>query len=144
MSTNSTMILTAAHNDAAHYGGHIDLKTISEGTFFSPRESCSVSRILTSLCTADARRLMSAEHKALGFRPPPGSLAAEAQAEAAKHPNTPVRLSAEELRKAALADAERIKGLRAGTNELNLNTVGAGKFASLAVHILYTSRWSVF
>ena len=73
---------------------------------------------------------MSAEHKALGFRPPPGSLAAEAQAEAAKHPNTSLRISAEELRKAAIADAERIKGLRAGTSELNLSTVGASKSIS--------------
>lgn len=35
----------------------------------------------------DARKLMSHEHRALGFRPPPGSLAAEAQAAAAKHPD---------------------------------------------------------
>ena len=35
---------------------------------------------------AEARKIMSAEHKALGFRPPHGSLAAEAQAAAARHP----------------------------------------------------------
>lgn len=37
------------------------------------------------MTTEDARKLMSHEHRALGFRPPPGSLAAEAQAAAAKH-----------------------------------------------------------
>ncbi|TFY63905.1 hypothetical protein EVJ58_g2967 [Rhodofomes roseus] len=42
---------------------------------------------LASLSAAEARTLMSHEHKALGFRPPPGSLAAEAQAAAAKHPD---------------------------------------------------------
>ncbi|KAJ3557482.1 hypothetical protein NM688_g1450 [Phlebia brevispora] len=35
----------------------------------------------------DARKLMSTEHRALGFRPPPGSLAAEAQAAATKAAN---------------------------------------------------------
>lgn len=35
---------------------------------------------------AEARKLMSEEHKALGHRPPPDSLAAQAQAAAAKHP----------------------------------------------------------
>ena len=42
---------------------------------------------LSSLSAAEARTLMSHEHKALGFRPPPGSLAAEAQAAAAKNPD---------------------------------------------------------
>lgn len=37
------------------------------------------------MTTEEARKLMSHEHRALGFRPPPGSLAAEAQAAAAKH-----------------------------------------------------------
>ncbi|KAH9948520.1 hypothetical protein B0H21DRAFT_846733 [Amylocystis lapponica] len=59
--------------------------------------------------TAEARKLMSAEHKALGYRPPPGSLAAEAQAEAARHPAArPLGLNADELTQAALADAARI------------------------------------
>ena len=44
---------------------------------------------------------MSHEHRALGFRPPPGSLAAEAQAAAAKHtePSKPRRNSNEPARK---------------------------------------------
>lgn len=53
---------------------------------------------------------MSEEHKALGFRPPHGSLAAEAQAAAAKHPEvtgvTP--LNPEKLKEAARLDAARI------------------------------------
>ncbi|KAI0077629.1 hypothetical protein K474DRAFT_1620741 [Panus rudis PR-1116 ss-1] len=113
MSTNATTVITAAHSDAARFGsyaGRIDLKNIGE---------------------AEARKLMSAEHKALGFRPPPGSLAAEAQAEAAKHPNLTTRASVEELRKAALEDAERIKKLRSGTNEVNLNAVGEAEARKL-------------
>lgn len=53
---------------------------------------------------------MSEEHKLLGFRPPPGSLAADAQAAAAKHPvvdHTQV-LPIAKLKQAAKADAERI------------------------------------
>lgn len=55
---------------------------------------------------------MSVEHKALGYRPPPGSLAAEAQAEAAKHPQLATQINEERLRLAALADAQRIKNER--------------------------------
>ncbi|CAL1697896.1 unnamed protein product [Somion occarium] len=110
MSMNGTAILTAAHDDAARFGARIDLKNISE---------------------ADARKLMSAEHKALGFRPPPGSLAAEAQAEAARHPKTDAQISLEALRKAALEDAERIKGLRSSTGEVNLNVVGQAEARKL-------------
>ncbi len=53
---------------------------------------------------------MSEEHKALGFRPPHGSLAAEAQAAAAKHPEVAVakRLGPEKLKAAARLDAARI------------------------------------
>jgi hypothetical protein len=53
---------------------------------------------------------MSVEHKVLGFRPPPGSLAAEAQAAAAKHPDVSgVQPPAtEKLNEAAKVDAERI------------------------------------
>ncbi|EKM52335.1 uncharacterized protein PHACADRAFT_148918 [Phanerochaete carnosa HHB-10118-sp] len=88
MSTSAPSIIDSAHRDAAHFVPRIDLKSISE---------------------ADARKLMSVEHKALGYRPPPGSLAAEAQAEAAKHPQTATQINEERLRLAALADAQRIK-----------------------------------
>ena len=68
---------------------------------------------------------MSVEHKALGYRPPPGSLAAEAQAEAAKHPESSANVSEEQLRLAALADAERIKNER-GKNGVDLSAIGEG------------------
>lgn len=53
---------------------------------------------------------MSVEHKVLGFRPPPGSLAAEAQAAAAKHPEVAnAHLpDPDKLKEAARVDAERI------------------------------------
>lgn len=52
---------------------------------------------------------MSEEHKALGYRPPPGSLAAEAQSAAAKHPNARAGVDPTILAKAALEDAKRIE-----------------------------------
>lgn len=56
---------------------------------------------------------MSHEHRALGFRPPPGSLAAEAQAAAARHPEGDgSHLDEDTLRDVALRDAERIKAVR--------------------------------
>lgn len=75
---------------------------------------------LGALSAAEARTLMSHEHKALGFRPPPGSLAAEAQAAAAKNPEgagVPV-VDPEVLKEIALKDAERIKADR------EINVVG--------------------
>jgi len=52
---------------------------------------------------------MSEEHKALGYRPPPGSLAAEAQAAAAKHPgNGEATVDPQVLQQAAIKDAARI------------------------------------
>ena len=53
---------------------------------------------------------MSEEHKALGYRPPPGSLAAQAQSAAEKHPNGvldghPV---IHDLQRAALEDVAKI------------------------------------
>jgi hypothetical protein len=63
---------------------------------------------LEKIGIAEARTLMSAEHKALGYRPPPGSLAAEAQAAAAKHPDAHLDIDATILREAAREDAARI------------------------------------
>ena len=52
---------------------------------------------------------MSVEHKVLGFRPPQGSFAAEAQAAAAKHPDVQGgQLDSEKLKEAAKIDAQRI------------------------------------
>lgn len=57
----------------------------------------------------DARIIMSQEHKSLGYRPPPDSLAAKAQRSATKHPDSNLGLDPATLREAARADAERIK-----------------------------------
>ena len=78
---------------------------------------------------------MSEEHKALGYRPPPGSLAAEAQASAAKRPGAaPCGIPAELIRQAALADAERIKleretqnGNGNGSAHVDLSKIGEGE-----------------
>lgn len=52
---------------------------------------------------------MSEEHKILGYRPPQGSLAASAQAAAAKHPHASAGVDAATLAKAALEDAKKIE-----------------------------------
>ncbi|KAL4257738.1 SMP domain-containing protein [Pleurotus pulmonarius] len=86
----------------------------------SPEMNSSTSGInLDAIGIEEARKLMSAEHKALGYRPPPGSLAADAQAAASKHPKglegvpkPPRELLAQE----ALKDAARIASQRNGSN----------------------------
>lgn len=47
-------------------------------------ECCAVADFYHA---AEARKIMSEEHKILGFRPPQGSFAAEVQSLAAKHPD---------------------------------------------------------
>ncbi|KAJ3715715.1 hypothetical protein C8R42DRAFT_778954 [Lentinula raphanica] len=90
MST-ATMTEVAVH-DAARLVGSIDLNSIGE---------------------AEARKIMSYEHKALGYRPPPGSLASKAQMEAAKHPKGgPSPPDPVILKKAALSDAAKIESER--------------------------------
>jgi hypothetical protein len=81
-----------AVHDAARIIGYVDLKSIGE---------------------SEARKIMSYEHKALGYRPPPGSLASQAQAEAAKHPKGgPAPPDPTILKKAALSDAAKIESER--------------------------------
>jgi len=108
MSTNGPIVFGAAQNDAALFGaGPVDLKNISE---------------------SEARRLMSEEHKILGYRPPPGSLAAEAQAAAAKHSgDVSCGITAEQIRQAALADALRIKKEREAQDEGAARSVDLSK-----------------
>ncbi|RDX44981.1 hypothetical protein OH76DRAFT_1457817 [Lentinus brumalis] len=82
---------------------------------------------LNTISAADARVLMSHEHKALGYRPPPGSLAAEAQSAAARHPEGDgTHLDDETLREIAIRDAERIKADR------ELNMVGEVNVSALS------------
>ncbi len=89
------------------------------------------SYILT-FALADARKLISEEHKALGFRPPPGSLASQAQALVARHETShaedhDLTLNEEKIKQAALLDAERIKRERESTL-LDLNSIGEGTY----------------
>ena len=59
---------------------------------------------------AEARKIMSEEHKILGFRPPHGSFAAEVQSVAAKHPEgkPEVPVDTGKLKEIAREDALRI------------------------------------
>ncbi|KAI0651351.1 hypothetical protein C8Q79DRAFT_1004649 [Trametes meyenii] len=54
----------------------------------------------------EARKLMSEEHRALGYHPSPGSIAATAQAATAKHPGADAGIGAANLVRAALKDAQ--------------------------------------
>ena len=72
-------------------------------------QMAALSIDLDKVGVKDARIIMSEEHKALGYRPPPDSLAAKAQRSSTKHPDSSLGLDTATLRKAARADAERIK-----------------------------------
>ena len=92
---------------------------------------------LTDWSTADARRLMSEEHKALGYRPPPDSLAAQAQAFAARNEtlhseDDALTVDEDILRQAAITDAERIKKEREDSKDrgLDLDFIGEGTYFS--------------
>jgi hypothetical protein len=83
---------------------------------------------------AEAKTLMSAEHKALGYRPPPGSLAAEAQAAAAKHPDEHLDVDANTLRELAKQDAARIAKERQASEGGAAATAGSvSAFASAPI-----------
>ncbi|KAK1223422.1 hypothetical protein PQX77_013704 [Marasmius sp. AFHP31] len=108
MSTAATLTEIAVQDAAKQFVGSINLDNIGE---------------------AEARKIMSVEHKALGYRPPPGSLASEAQAAAAKHPNPPhpqLQVDAEILKKAALEDAAKIERER-GDGGSHSSSGGAAK-----------------
>lgn len=130
-STKSSHIFQVAQQDASHCdAAPVNLKDISEGTVLILFLKYFV---FSHLCiAADARKLISEEHKALGYRPPPGSLASQAQALVARHETShaedhSLTLDEEQIRKAALLDAERIKKDRESTL-LDLNSVGEGTY----------------
>ncbi|CAL1697917.1 unnamed protein product [Somion occarium] len=102
-----------------------------------------------------ARKIMSEQHKILGFRPPPGSLAAEAQAAAARHPvvKGAQLLTVQKLKEAAKTDAEdillrrdvqRLQGTRrnnssatrSSENRIQLNTMSEAE----ALHASFASQ----
>ena len=134
--------MLAATEDAAKIAiAKIDLDNIGLGT----SQSSPLTRIVSNLNTAEARKLMSAEHQALGYRPPPGSLAAEAQKAAAKHPEATLNVDPVELRQAAQTDAARIEAERgeqvskkAAFGSINLNDIGQG--LSCIITSLYPPR----
>jgi hypothetical protein len=100
-------------NFCTFISGYIDLKSIGE---------------------SEARKIMSYEHKALGYRPPPGSLASQAQAEAAKHPKGgPTPPDPIMLKQAALSDAAKIESERGQpipkstvVDGIDLSSIGEG------------------
>ncbi|EJD34337.1 hypothetical protein AURDEDRAFT_131217 [Auricularia subglabra TFB-10046 SS5] len=73
---------------------------------------------LAQVNAREAARLMSEEHKMLSYRPPAGSLAAQAQAAAAKHPDAPGAVGGDmrELRRLAQDDVARIQAERGSGN----------------------------
>lgn len=115
----------------------VSLKNISEGTPCLNVDARILIQAKTDLLT-EARKLTPVEHKAFGYHPqppPPGSLAAEAQAEAVKHPQVVAQICEEQLQSAALADAERIKNEREGSG-VHLSVIGQG-VSGLSHHDLY-------
>ncbi|TBU43083.1 hypothetical protein BD309DRAFT_991240 [Dichomitus squalens] len=82
---------------------------------------------LNSIGDAEARKLMSDEHKALGYRPPPGSLASEAQSAAARHSDASSGIDTATLARAAFEDASRI----VPKNPADLNVEGVGEARAL-------------
>ena len=84
---------------------------------------------------------MSEEHKALGYRPPPGSLAAQAQSAAAKHAkvNGNGHPALHDVQRAALEDAVKFDGAAAVAVGIDLNFIGEGvssSFSSLAMLLM--------
>ena len=76
---------------------------------------------------------MSEEHKALGHRPPPSSLAAQAQSAAVKHPGGAAQTqpAAHSLLRAALEDAASIESSDTAA-QIDLNFIGEGQFYVVA------------
>ncbi|KAI0351664.1 hypothetical protein OH77DRAFT_1461785 [Trametes cingulata] len=73
--------------------------------------STTASIDLDSIGEAEARKIVSEEHRALGYRPSDGSLAAQAQSAAARHPEgSLIPPNEKALTEAAEADAVRVAG----------------------------------
>ena len=72
---------------------------------------------------------MSEEHKARGYRPPPGSLAAQARSAATKHPNGVLDElhDMHDLQRTALEGVAKIEANAASAAAtINLDTIGEG------------------
>jgi hypothetical protein len=86
---------------------------------------------------AEAKVIMSAEHKALGLRPPPDLLAAQPQAAAVKHPEAHLDVDPDVFREIAHSNAAKITSERISTSNgaqpakagLDLDKVGEGTWS---------------
>ncbi|RPD76992.1 hypothetical protein L226DRAFT_521657 [Lentinus tigrinus ALCF2SS1-7] len=117
-SSNAPFLEQAAYVDAA--------RILQDTEPIPPLESVPVAKLptqppttasttasvdLDSIGEVEARTLVSAEHRALGYRPPEGSLAAQAQSAAAHHPEGSLIAPSEKaLVEAAEADSVRVAG----------------------------------
>ncbi|EJD54397.1 hypothetical protein AURDEDRAFT_79282, partial [Auricularia subglabra TFB-10046 SS5] len=86
---------------------------------------------LTGIGKAEAAKIMSVEHQALGYRPPSDSLAAQAQRAAAQHPDTKPHIDPALLTDAAVNDAARIAAERGAQGEIDLSNVTAEEVRKL-------------
>jgi len=85
---------------------------------------------VTQMNKVEAAKIMSEEHKILGYRPPADSLAAKAQAAADKNPDAGGTMSAHEEAKlvaAAAEDALRISAERGQYININVNPASVSK-----------------
>ncbi|CDO70420.1 hypothetical protein BN946_scf184999.g61 [Trametes cinnabarina] len=96
--------------------------------------STTASIDLDSIGEAEARKIVSEEHRALGFRPPDGSLAAQAQAAAARHPEgSLIPPNEKALAEAAEADAVRVAGEMGGQPSYKMQHISVPDEASLVM-----------
>lgn len=91
---------------------------------------------LENITQSEASIVESEEHKALGYRPPPGSLAAQAQAAAARNGSDGKGVQRDaDLKEAARADAARIAVERGdgvgAVPTIDLNTISKEEAARL-------------
>jgi hypothetical protein len=89
---------------------------------------------LASVGVKDAAAIESAEHKALGYRPPSTSLAAAAKAAAAEHPDASAGVRIAELQAAARDDALRVQEERS-RDDMSANPTDAGAGANATVDV---------
>lgn len=114
------------------------------------RNTASVN--LQKITQSEASIIESEEHRALGYRPPPGSLAAQAQAAAARNGSDGKGVQRDaDMKEAARADAARIAVERGdgvgAVPTIDLNTVSKEEAAHLQseehkryVHMIQTAQ----
>ncbi|KAI8972595.1 hypothetical protein BD414DRAFT_469290 [Trametes punicea] len=142
-SSNAPFLEKAAYLDAIRILQHTEpLPPVEPPPALKPptppptTASTTASIDLDSIGEAEARKIVSEEHRALGFRPPDGSLAAQAQSAAARHPQGSLIPPDEKtLTEAAEADAVRVAGEMGGQPSYRMQHVtvpGKGRLLSAA------------